>query len=135
MINHAVSTIESTLESPDLHFETRKNYDYFRIDGATLNYDIMKRRLLAIAKARGKCERNFILVENSFRDNLSITDLFRIITDLPAIGYSQFTLAIADSNPDHANNNDFANTVADNRGLRMHAFSSVRDAEGWLLAA
>jgi hypothetical protein len=141
MMNHAVANTEYAVsntaydENDDLHFEARINYDYFRIEGATLNYDVLKRRLQAIIQARGKCERNLILLENNFRNNLSITDLFWVITDLPAIGYSKFRLAIADSNPNHKNNNDFANTVADNRGLRMRAFSSVRDAEGWLLAA
>lgn len=125
----------STSENHDLHFEARNNYDYFRLDGTTLNYEVLKGHLQTIAKTRGECERNLILIENNFRDNLSLADMFRIITDLPAIGYSKFSLAIADSNPDHKTNNDFANTVADNRGLRMRAFSSVGDAEGWLLTA
>ena len=135
MNTHTAPTLEIVpiLEKDDLHFEARNKYDYFRIDGATLNYDVLRTRLQAIALKRGACERNLILVENNFRDSLSLTDLFRIITDLPAIGYSEFHLAIADSNPNHVNNNEFANTVAHNRGLRMRAFSSVHDAEGWLM--
>ena len=122
----------STPEKEDLYFEARKTYDYFRIEGETLDYNMLRGCLQTMARTNDIGKRRCVLVENNYRESLSLADLFRVIRDLPEIGFSQIHLAIADPNPGHADIIEFANDVAGSRGLLMKAFSSVPDAEGWL---
>ena len=121
-----------TAEMANVHFESRKSYDYFRIAGDMLNYDVFMGRLRAIARTRDTRKRNVILVENNYIENLSQTDLFRVITGLPEIGIFGSRLAIANSTPTNNDDNDFANTVAQNRAIPIRVFSSVGAAEQWL---
>ena len=116
----------------NVHFESRKSYDYFRIAGDMLNYDVFMGRLRAIARTRDTRKRNVILVENNYIENLSQTDLFRVITGLPEIGIFGSRLAIANSTPTNNDDNDFANTVAQKRAIPIRVFSSVGAAEQWL---
>lgn len=78
---------------------------------------------------------NVLIEENLRGPSLGPLQMYEIITEnLHLLLPFDHHLAYVDVNPEHeASNNQFAETVAVNRGLKMRAFSSIPEAEGWLL--
>jgi hypothetical protein len=114
-------------------FEPRNQYLYFLVEGETQNYPVMKQYWQDIAQKKSEYNSNLILLENDIPAVVSIVDMFRIVSELSGMGLSGSKLAVVDRYPEHLRANEFAVTVAINRGVRMRTFSSVRDAEKWLM--
>jgi hypothetical protein len=93
----------------------------------------MKHYWQNIVQKKSEYNSNLILLENNIPAVVSIIDMFRIVSELSGMGLSGSKLAVVDRHPEHTEANEFAVTVATNRGVRMRTFSSVRDAEEWLL--
>jgi hypothetical protein len=129
MIRHATATAEEY----DLQFEPRDQYLYCRVDGKTANFVIFRRILKDIAEQSAQVECTRVLFENKILDDVALTDMFRLVTDLPLIGFSRTRLAIVKETSGKQDNQEFANNVAYNRGIPMRAFGSIEAAETWLL--
>lgn len=79
---------------------------------------------------------NILIVENLEGPRLSMGEIFQIVAEASGSAkHDVHRIAFVDINPAHSlSNMKFAETVALNRGMLMNAFSTVADAEKWLLA-
>jgi hypothetical protein len=122
--------------SYQLSFERQPGFLHFRVTG-----DNRRETVAAyFAEVRRTCEQtkcpNVLIEENLAGPSLAMMDVFEVVAKgseriWPAIE----RLAYVDVNPEHnAGAMQFAETVAVNRGVPVRFFSSVRDAEEWLLA-
>lgn len=127
------SSTSQAAETCQITFEPRNQYLYFLVEGETQNYPVMKQYWQNIAQKTSEHNSKRILLENVIPAVVSITDMFRIVSELSGMGLSESKLAVVDRHPEHSEANEFAVTVATNRGIRMRTFSSVRDAEEWLV--
>ena len=125
------STVQAA-ETCQITFEPRNQYLYFLVEGETQNYPVMKQYWQNIAQKTSEYNSKLILLENDIPAVVSIVDMFRIVSELSGMGLSMSRLAVVDRHPEHSQANEFAVTVAANRGVRMRTFSSVCDAEVWL---
>jgi hypothetical protein len=126
------STVQAA-KTCQITFEPRNRYLYVLVEGDTQNYHVMKQYWQNIAQKRSEQNCRRVLLENDIPAAVSITDMFKIVSELPGMGFSLSRLAVVDRNPEHGQINEFAEVVASNRGIRMRTFSRVRDAEEWLL--
>ena len=79
---------------------------------------------------------NILIEENLDGPRLAMGDIFRIVSEASASAkHDVHRIAFVDANLHHnLPNMKFAETVALNRGMMMNAFSTVADAEKWLLS-
>ena len=100
-------------------------------DAATIRRYVQETLQAAIAHS----SPNVLIEENLEGPALSMVDVFHIVTEaVPSAGRDIHRIAFVDVNPAHGTSNmKFAETVAQNRGVMMNAFSTVADAEKWLL--
>ncbi len=103
-----------------------------RNDAATIRRYIQDTLAASIAHS---CP-NILIEENLEGPPLAVGDIFHIVAEATASAKpAVHRIAFVDVNPDHGTSNmKFAETVAQNRGMMMNAFSVVADAEKWLLS-
>jgi hypothetical protein len=101
-------------------------------DAATIRRYIKDALAAAIAHS---CP-NILIEENLDGQKLGMGDVYHIVAEACASAkHDVHRIAFVDVNPSRGTSNmKFAETVALNRGMTMNAFSSVVDAEKWLMS-
>ncbi len=115
------------------HFEDRKEYLYVRIEGRG-SYEQQKEVWEQIADELKASSHFRLLVEQNSRTMLDMSDVFQLSADVAAMGLDDCKSAYVDTNETNADINEFAETVAINRGFNGKVFTSVEEAEAWLLS-
>jgi hypothetical protein len=116
--------------------EVLENHLHIRVrgknDAATIRRYIQEALAAAIAHS---CP-NLLIEENLEGPTISIGEVFHIVSEgISAARGEVHRIAFVDVNPSHGTSNmKFAETVALNRGMMMNAFSTVADAQTWLLS-
>jgi hypothetical protein len=121
-------------KSYQLTLDKKPGYWHFRVAGPNTPETV--RSYLAdiyYACAQGDCSA--ILVEENLQGRgLGLFDIFEVVTEGSEKTWPYIRrIAFVDVNPEHSNHDmKFAETVAVNRGVNVHMFRNVRDAEEWL---
>jgi hypothetical protein len=118
-----------------LNVEPKSSYLYITVTGEN-SYDNIVRYL---SEVRDMCRKyecsNVLVVENlagPSLDLLSIYDLVSKTSEQTVRAVSK--IAYVDINPEHnANDMEFAEDVAVNRGVFVRVFSTIHEAEQWLM--
>lgn len=116
-----------------IKFEERNGYLYAFVSGERDSVSVslcFAKEIVAECKVR-KLKK--VLVEEDFKTQLSITELFQVASEYPSIAGS-IQVAFIDRQFDQHSRNMFGLTVAVNRGLHARIFQDVKEAEEWLLA-
>ena len=133
-----LNTMSESFASSDppyfITVEQRADYLYVCVKLVAVSYESVKGYWLEIAKARNGAESKPVLVEKHEPVQLSIPDAFQVASDLPAIGFAGVHVALVDPNPENQEVNEFTDIVARNRGVPARSFTTVSDAEKWLLS-
>lgn len=117
----------------DIRFEYRPGYLYVFVEGEHDSYAISRQYWQEIADA---CKENVVkkvLVEEDIAELVSMSDIFRLVSELGQIGFTGIKVAFVDRQLDHASLNEFGVLVGVNRGLVGKAFSNTAEAEEWLI--
>jgi hypothetical protein len=115
-----------------LSFEERNGYLYAFVCGEK---DSLETSLAYWAAIAAECKaRNVrrVLVEEDFKTQLSLTDMFLVASKLPELGPG-LKAAFVDRQPDHHSENMFGEKVVRSHGGLGRVFQNVHDAEAWLL--
>lgn len=115
------------------HFEDRNEYLYVRIEGRG-SYEQQKEVWEQIADELRSSSHFRLLVEQNSRTTLDMSDVFQLSADVAAMGLEECKSAYVDPNESNADINEFAETVAINRGFNGKVFTNVEEAEAWLLS-
>ncbi len=113
-------------------FEDYPKYLYALVHGEKYGYEILAGFLHEIADECQKRNFNKVLVEENISATASQTDVFRIASELPQLGFSNIRLAYIDRFSEQQELNEFGQEVAENRGVDVQIFSSQEDADKWL---
>jgi hypothetical protein len=117
-----------------LTIEKKPAYWHFRVTGPNTP-DVVRAYLADIyyACAQGECS-SILIEENLSGRGLGLFDIFEVVTEGSEKTWPYVRrVAYVDINPEHSQPDmKFAETVAVNRGVNMHLFRNVRDAESWL---
>lgn len=115
------------------HFENRDEYLYVRIDGRG-SYEQQKEIWEQIADELKASSHFRLLVEQTSQTNLDMSDVFQLSADVAAMGLDDCKSAYVDPNESNADINEFAETVAINRGFNGKVFTNIDEAVAWLLS-
>lgn len=117
-----------------IKFEHRAGYLYVYGQAPKDSFEVSLgfwKEVAAYCKEKG-CSK--VLVEEDFGTDNSMLDTYEIMNQGQIVGLSGIRIAFVDRHPEQMNNNLFAETVARNRGIIGKVFSSIQEAEGWLLS-
>jgi hypothetical protein len=115
-------------------FEHRKGYLYAYGQAKKDSFDVSLgfwKEVAIYCKENGFTK---VLVEEDFDTDNSMIDTYEIMTQGQKMGLAGVKIAFVDCHPEQMNTNLFAETVARNRGISGKVFSSVKEAEEWLLS-
>ena len=87
-----------------------------------------------IASEYRKTKYKKILIEEDIKENISMPEMYRFTSEIPALGFFGIRVAFVDRHEDQHQLNQFGETVATNRGLLSRVFSDSNEAEKWLLS-
>ena len=82
-----------------------------------------------------ECKRrgfSALLVEESFPNQLSTSEIFTVTRAIPEMGAKGLTIAFVDHEAEHSELNLFGESVAVNRGALARVFPTIEDAIAWL---
>jgi len=74
-----------------------------------------------------------VLVEEDLEGEISITELYEVLTQGAEMEMIGFRIAFFDRHADHDEVNQFGETVAKNRGIDGRVFTDIEEAKTWLL--
>lgn len=117
-----------------IEFEERTDYLFVRVSGDKDSYEISKQFWLEIAERCRLKNRDRVLVFENIKECVSETDMYRIASELPQMGFSGVRIAFVDCYQEQQPVNEFGGIVAGNRGISGRVFNNVEDAEKWLLS-
>lgn len=117
-----------------LAFEHRPQYLYAYVSGEHESYEISKSFWTDIAERLNETEYDRVLVDEDIEEAPSMMDVFQVVSELPAMGFSGIRIAFHDRKIEHKDLNDFGELVGTNRGLNGRAFNDLDEAEKWLIS-
>ena len=82
-----------------------------------------------------ECKRrgfSALLVEESFPNQLSASEIFTVTSTIPEMGAKGLTIAFVDREAEHSELNLFGESVAVNRGVFGRVFPTIEEAASWL---
>lgn len=116
-----------------VRFDYRPEYLFASIEGDEGDLDA-RRRLWQMIAAEYKTKRyERILVVENCSEVLSTADVFQLASEIPSMGFAGGRSAYVDANLANSEIVEFGETVAINRGMNCAVFSTVEDAEKWLM--
>ncbi|HVE38792.1 MAG TPA: hypothetical protein VNM14_02820 [Planctomycetota bacterium] len=113
--------------------EDRQGYLYAKMSGEK---DSLESTMAAVTELAGIClarKVNRLLVEHDMPGKLSTLDVYKMASRLPEL-FDGIDVAFVIHRSEIPDNPKFLENVARNRGATGRLFSSVEDAEAWLLA-
>ena len=124
-------------KSYQLTLDKKPGYWHFRVTGPNTP-EVVRAYLADIYYACAQGECTAVLIEENLKGRgLGLFDIFEVVTEGSEKTWPYVRrVAYVDVNPEHSlPDMKFAETVAVNRGVNMHLFNNVRDAEAWLIGA
>jgi hypothetical protein len=116
-----------------LTFEHRPHYLFARVTGEHDSYLISTLYWGEILReVRRTCTRK-LLVYEELRSNASRADAFQYVCSFRKEDFAGIQIAFVDRYPDHSVVNDFTLQAAQNKGFHLQNFSTIGDAERWLV--
>jgi hypothetical protein len=113
--------------------EDRQGYLYAKMTG---EQDSFETTMAAVTELAGICaarKATRVLLEHDMPGQLSTLDVYKMATRLPDL-YRGIDVAFVIHRSEIPDNPKFLENVARNNGATGRLFSSVEDAEAWLLA-
>jgi len=117
----------------ELTFEKRQNYLYARITADETNVPTSVEYWQAIIDKCRELKVKRFLVEQVIPIALSSTDTFMLATEIAAMQPDDIKIAFTDAFEQHYDQNKFGELAAGNRGVLYKFFTTVPEAEDWLL--
>jgi hypothetical protein len=124
-------------KSYQLTLDQKPAYWHFRVTGPNTP-EVVRAYLADIYYACAQGECTAVLIEENLQGRgLGLFDIFEVVTEGSEKTWPYVRrVAYVDVNPEHSlPDMKFAETVAVNRGVNMHLFNNVTDAEAWLSGA
>ena len=118
----------------ELSFEHRPQYLYARVTGEKDSYEISRQYWQEIADECKKSGIKKVLIEEDLKENVSMSEMYRLASELPQLGFFGIRVAFVDLQDEQHQLNQFGETVATNRGLFSRVFNNFAEAEKWLLS-
>lgn len=118
----------------ELHFESKAGYLHACVRGTSTRLKESLERWQQIAaqcNQRGFCK---VLIEEDLKGQITFAELHGFAERLPKLGFTQIKVAFIDRYLDQHTANQFAETVAINRGIDVKIFLDLTEAEQWLLS-
>jgi hypothetical protein len=116
----------------NLVFEQRQGYLYAYVEGTEDSYEISRSFWMEIAAETRRLRASKVLIDENIEQNASLTDVFRLASELPQMGFGRSVVAFVDRYLDQQEVNEFGATVANNRGFHGGIFNNVEEAERFL---
>lgn len=134
-----MSINENKLQKPNdkpyrITFERRPAYLYVYVGGEHDNYEISREFWLEIAEMSRQTGYPKVLVEEDIPQAVSMSDMFRLASELPQMGFRGVRVAFFDRYAAQNELNEFGELVAVNRGMTGKIFNDLMTAEEWLLS-
>lgn len=115
-------------------FEQRPEYLYVYVTGDADSYEISRSYWLEVSAMRAETGYKKILIEEDIPEAISISDMYRLASELPQMGLFGVRLAFVDRYAEQNELNEFGELVAVNRGIMGKIFNDLTAAEEWLLS-
>lgn len=116
----------------NLTFEHRPKYLYAYVTGERDSYQISRDYWQEVADHIADTDYNRLLIDEDIAEAASVADVYRLVSDLPGMGFAGVRIAFYDRRIEHHELNDFGALVASNRGLNGRVFNDVDKAISWL---
>ena len=115
-------------------FEERPEYLYVYVTGNADSYEISRSYWLEISAMSEKTGYKKVLIEEDIPEALSMSDMYRLASELPQMGFSSVRVAFFDRYAEQNELNEFGELIAVNRGITGKIFNDLQTAEKWLLS-
>ena len=121
------------MKSYQLSIQEKPGYLHFQVSGEN-NLETVQSYLEEVLQRCIEQKYSSVLIEEFLQGpGLKVIEMFQIAEKSSDISNHLRRVAYVDTNMEHSFANlKFAGTVASNRGLNVHIFPSVPDAEQWL---
>jgi len=116
-----------------LTLELRPKYLFANIRSDTIDLATAVTYLNEITECAHKHERVRVLLERDIPATLDESKIYLSGTDFAHSGLGEIRLAVVDRRPENAKSLELAILVQNNRGANIKLFSSIDEAESWLL--
>ncbi len=113
--------------------ETRTGYLYVCVQGETNSLAIAREYWSEFNELCRQTESDRILVEKDIPQNLEISELFTLGTEIAAMGFKDVKVALYDPHTLQSTN-EFGEMVTTTRGMDLKTFKTAAAAETWLLS-
>lgn len=113
--------------------EERPGYLYAYVEGDHDTYAISRAYWQEIADEVGRLGALRVLIDENIVESISVSDVFRLASEIPAMGFGRARIAFVDRYLDQNEVNEFGELVAVNRGANGKIFNDLPTAEKWLL--
>jgi hypothetical protein len=131
-LNKQISSNEN--KPYQITFEERPDYLYVYITGDRDSYEISRAFWLEVAAKSSSTGYKKVLLEEDIPEAVSISDMYRLATELPQMGFYGVRIAFMDRYAEQNDLNEFGELVAVNRGMMGKIFNDINAAEKWLLS-
>lgn len=121
-------------EDINIHFENRNGYLYAFFSGRRDNLAVAIKFWQCAIDECNKRGQKRLLVEQHFPDPLSTVDAFYLADAISKMPVAHLKIAFADRDYEQNDINMFVETVAVNRGVLGQVFTTLSDAETWLIS-
>ena len=118
-----------------LTFEQRSEYLYVYVEVYVATYEVTHEYCTKIAIAASGFPGRRVLIEKASAPQLSTLEAFKLVSELPSMGFTRIKMAFVDHSLNSDEVNNFAEMVGNNMGLNARTFDHVHAAERWLLSA
>ncbi len=115
-----------------LRFEERPGYLYAFVSGPVDNLEVSIALWDLVYEKAQELKMKKILLEEDFPNQLTQFEMFSIAEYVSEKFRDFQKIAHVDTHLSHADLNDFAETVATNRGLAGRVFNNMSDAKSWI---
>ena len=115
-----------------LKLEDRPEYLYAFVESDSRDYERASQYWREIAERFAATDHLNLLVEKGLSPKTTLTDAFELVSEFPRM-FTNVRLAFVDPDSGNQEVNEFAETVATNRGIVGRVFQNFAEAEDWLL--
>ena len=126
-------TAKST-QDYSLSFEHRPTYLYAYVSGEHDSYEISRSYWQEISDHLKTTDYQRVLVDEDIEEVVSVTDVFKLVSEFPKMGFAGIRIAFYDRKIEHHDLNEFGALVASNRGIDAKVFNDLKLAEEWVVA-
>lgn len=117
----------------ELTFEQRPEYLYAHLQAEATDVDKAVRYWQNIVDKCRELDFKRLLVVQEIPGGLSVTDTFLLATKVAAMGINGIKLAFVDPETHLYETHQFGQMAAGNRGVWVEVFTTIPEAENWLL--